>query len=145
MEGWCGLVAGVPAPGLRGTLGGQGGDLATHVSLRAEGTAVRTVAAAAATAVAALAQGSDDELLRFVEAGAVPALRRLLECGGRDECDAAAAALAELARHPSAHTQLLSSGTCDTLITYAGSQARLTPPPPPAPGPGPVILFAPLE
>eukprot|EP00892_Ulva_mutabilis_P008166 jgi/Ulvmu1/5721/UM024_0074.1 len=87
-----------------------------------EGTAVRTVAAAAAAAVAALAQGSDDELLRFVEAGAVPALRRLLECGGRDECDAAAAALAELARHPSAHTQLLSSGTCDTLITYAGSQ-----------------------
>lgn len=96
---------------------------------------MRTVAHSAATAVATLAHRSDDELLRFVEAGAVPGLRRLLECGGRDECAAAAAALAELARHPSAHTLLLSSGTCNTLTTYAGSQVHLLRPPPPETNP----------
>ena len=85
-----------------------------------------TVAAAAATAVAAISADSVEDLERFVEAGAISGLTRGLVSGHADEAAACAAALAVIARLPSAHSHLLRSGACDVILRCAGSRVRCT-------------------
>lgn len=82
------------------------------------------MAAAAATAVASISAGSVEDLERFVEAGAISGLTRGLASGYADEAAACAAALAVIARLPSAHSHLLRSGACDVILRCAGSRVR---------------------
>lgn len=81
-----------------------------------------TVTSAAATAIAAVSAASSEDLERFVDAGALAGLTRGLASGTREEAATCAAALAVLARLPSAHAHLLRSSACDVLLRCAGSR-----------------------
>lgn len=86
------------------------------------------MASAAATAVAAISATSGEDLERFVDAGAISGLTRGLTSGLREEAADCAAALAVLARLPSAHPHLLRSGACDVLLRCAGSRVCIAVP-----------------